>query len=156
MDYDGRAAFERPLEDFSPGQRFIHWPGRTITQAASDAFCYWTYNRQPLHLDEEYAKTTLYGQIMVNGLLILSTAVGMSIAGVTGSIIANLGYDAVVHHAPVFIGDTIYASSTVQDVRSSASNPKRGIVTLETQVANQRDEVVLTFTRRFMAPRKSS
>lgn len=156
MDHDGRAAFERPLEEFSPGQRFTHWPGRTITEAANDAFCYWTYNRQPLHLDAEYAKDSRFGQRLVNGMLILSTAVGMSIAGVSGGIIANLGFDAVVHHAPVFIGDTIYATSTVLHVRSSATNPTRGIVTLETSVANQRSEIVLTFTRRLMAPRKSA
>ena len=138
-----------------PGEVHTHWPGRTITEAANENFCVWTMNHQPLHLDAEYAASSQHGQRLVNGLLVLSIAVGVSIPGLSGATIANLDYQQVVHNGPVFIGDTIYAESTVLDVRQSQSRPDRGIVQVETRVANQRGDSVLTFKRRFMVPKRS-
>ena len=155
MEHSGRAAFERYLDDFEVGDVFRHWPGRTMTEAANSAFCFWTMNQQPLHLDAEYAAGTQHGRLLVNGLLVLSVAVGLSVRGVSGNTIANLGYERVDHHAPVFIGDTIYAETTVTAVRASASRPDRGIVTTETTATNQRGERVLTFSRTFMAPKRN-
>ncbi len=154
MEHDGRAFFERFIEDVEPGDRFVHWPGRTMTEWANDFFSLATMNHQPLHIDKQYSSATQHGQRLVNGLLVLSTAVGMSIPNLSGAVIANLEYERVAHHAPVFIGDTIYAETAVLDVRLSRSKPDRGIVHVETKVANQRKELVLTFARRFMLPRR--
>ena len=156
MEHSGRATFERYLEDLRPGDHFRHWPGRTMTEAANNAFCFWTLNQQPLHLDAESAATTQHGRRLVNGLLVLSVAVGVSIPDLSGATIANLEYEHVRHQAPVFIGDTIYARTEVLDKRLSKSRPDRGIVHVETRVTNQRGEEVLTFTRRFMVPRRPS
>ena len=155
MQLSGRDRFERYLEDFQPGEVHTHWPGRTITEAANENFCVWTMNHQPLHLDAEYAGRSQHGQRVVNGLLVLSTAVGMSIPGLSGATIANLDFEQVLHEGLTFIGDTIYAESTVLDVRQSRSRPDRGIVQVETRVTNQRGERVLTFKRRFMVPKRS-
>jgi acyl dehydratase len=154
MDHDGRAPFERYLEDLAPGDRFVHWPGRTMTEWQNDYFSLSTMNHQPLHIDRNYASATQHKQRLVNGLLVLSTAVGMSIPGLSGAVIANLEYERVTHHAPVFIGDTIYAETAVLDIRPSRSKPDRGIVHVETRVTNQRGELVLVFGRRFMLPRR--
>jgi acyl dehydratase len=156
MEHSGRQAFERYLDGLQIGDRFVHWPGRTITEAANEAFCFWTMNQQPLHLDAEYSRQSQHGQRLVNGLLVMSIAVGVSIPGLSGNTIANLGYDKVVHHAPVFIGDTIYAETEVLDARPSKSRPDRGIVQARTRVWNQRGETVLTFERTFMLPRKAA
>ena len=154
MHYSGRERFERFLDDLREGDVYSHWPGRTITEAANEAFCLLTMNHQPLHLDAEYAKGTQHGKPLVNGLLVLSTAVGMSVPDLSGATIANLDYEVVTHHAPVFIGDTMYAETTVLNVRESASRPDRGIVQVETKVSNQRGEMVLSFRRRFMTPKR--
>ncbi len=150
MEYAYRDVYERYLDDLSPGDRFRHWPGRTITEAANNAFCFWTQNTQPLHIDYEYAAKSHYGQPLVNGLLVLSIAVALSIPNLSGATIANLSYDRVEHLGPVFIGDTIYSETEVLDVRHSRSRPDRGIVTVTTSVTNQRGEKVLTFQRKFM------
>ncbi|MEE9285047.1 MAG: MaoC family dehydratase [Dehalococcoidia bacterium] len=155
MEHAGQETFERYLEDLRPGDRYRHWPGRTMTEAANNAFCFWTMNQQPLHLDAEYAAETQYGRRLINGLLVLSVAVGMSIRGLSGATIANLEYERVVHEAPVFIGDTVYAETTVLEVRESRTRPDRGIVQVETRVTNQSGQRVVTFTRRFMLPRRS-
>ena len=47
----------------------------------------------------------------------------------------------------MYPGDTMACRSTVVAKRESASRPKEGIVTWETEVANQRGEVVLTYSR---------
>ncbi len=152
MQISGRERFERFLEDFQIGEVHTHWPGRTITEAANENFCVWTMNHQPLHLDVEYAGQSQYGQRLVNGMLILSMAVGMSIPGLSGATLANLEFEKVVHEGPTFIGDTVYAESTVLEVRPSRSRPDRGVVQVETRVINQRNERILSFKRRFMVP----
>ncbi len=155
MHYSGRAQFERYFEDVQTGDVITHWPGRTITEHANEEFCLLTMNHQPLHLDAEYAKGTQHGRLLVNGLLVFSTAVGMSVAGLSGATIANLDYEVVTHQHPVFIGDTIYAETTILDKRESRGKPDRGIVHVETRVLNQRGEQVLSFRRHFLLPKRS-
>ncbi|MCL0102179.1 MaoC family dehydratase [Dehalococcoidia bacterium] len=155
MDISGRDRYERFLEDYEVGEVHNHWPGRTITEAANENFCLLTSNSQPLHLDAEYASGTQHGQRLVNGMFVLSTAVGMSITGLSGNTIAQLDFEQVLHERPTYIGDSIYAESKVLEVRRSRSRPDRGMVQVETIVTNQRGERVLTFKRRFMVPGRS-
>ena len=144
------------LEDVHVGDRFRHWPGRTISQAAADQFCYWTSNPQPLHLDAEYAAASQHGRVLVNGILVFAIAVGLSVPNLSGNTIANLGFERVDHHGPTFVGDTIYADTEILEVRASASRPDRGIVKVRTEARNQRGETVLSYLRTFMLPRRAA
>jgi acyl dehydratase len=146
--------FGRYYEEFTIGEVYRHWPGRTITEMDDTLFCMLTMNHNPLHIDAHYAERTQHRQRLVVGLLIFSTAVGMSVGDVSGKCIANLEYEQIRHEAPVFHGDTIYAETTVLDKRESESKPDRGIVRVETRVRNQRGETVLTFRRRVLVPKK--
>ena len=152
--YEGRERFGRYLEEFQVGDVYRHWPGKTITESDSNLFSLLTMNPNPLHVDAEYMRTHQHGRILVPGPLVLSLAVGLSVSDTSGKAIANLEYDQVRHHAPVFIDDTVYVESEVLEVRESASRPDRGTVLIETRVHNQRQEKVLSFRRRFLAPRK--
>jgi len=135
-------------EEFEVGQVIEHHKGRTITETDNVLFCSLTMNDQPLHLDEEWAKTTPFGQRVVNGLLTLALSVGMSVGDLTGgTLVANLGYYDVEHTKPVFHGDTIRVKSEVVDKRPT-SKPERGLVELRHVVTNQRGEEVLTYRRR--------
>ncbi len=141
-------------EEFDVGQTFEHEPGRTITESDNVMFCAMTMNNQPLHLDEEYARETLFGERVVNGLLTFSLAVGLSVPDLTeGTIIANLGYDDVRHPKPVFHGDTIRVTSEVLSKRLT-SKPGRGIVEIETMVTNQDGALVCEFKRTAMVETK--
>lgn len=136
------------FEEFEVGDVIHHDKGRTITEADNVLFCALTMNDQPLHLDEEYAKTTQFGQRVVNGLLTLSLSVGMSVGDLTaGTLVANLGYYDVEHTKPVFHGDTIRVRTEVVDKRPT-SKPDRGLVELRHVVTNQRGDEVLTYKRR--------
>jgi len=88
-------------------------------------------NSQPLHLNADFASRTQFGQRIVNGLLTMALAVGLTVSELTeGTVVANLGYDRVSHPNPVFHGDTLYVESEVLDKRESRSNPDRGVVRL--------------------------
>lgn len=148
------ANFGRYYEEFRIGQVFRHWPGRTISEADDTWFSLLTMNQNPLHIDAHYASQTQHGQRLVVGTLVFSIVVGQSVADISGRAIANLEYEEIKHVAPVFHGDTIYAESTVLDLRESRSKPDRGIVTVETRGFNQRGETVLTLRRRVLIPKE--
>jgi acyl dehydratase len=145
-------AFGRYFEEFTVGEHFRHWPGRTISEADDTWFSLLTMNQNPLHIDAHYAAQTQHGQRLVVGTLVFSIAVGMSVADISGRAIANLEYQQVKHVAPVFHGDTIYAESKILDKTPSRSRADRGVVSVETRAFNQRDETVLTFQRRVLIP----
>jgi len=54
-----------------------------------------------MHFNEAYAAETEFGERLVNGLVVISTAVGMSVVDVSVNATANLGYDNIRHHSPV-------------------------------------------------------
>ena len=147
--------FGRVFEEFEPGDIYVHWPGKTITESDNNLFCLLTMNHHPVHLDDEYAKKAHHGQVLVVGTLVFSLVVGMTVRDVSGKAIANLAYHEVKHESPVFVGDTIYAETTVLAVRPSKSKPDRGIVRVETKGYNQNRELVLTFQRSVLIPKRS-
>ncbi len=135
-------------EDLDVGARFKHAVGRTVTEMDNVLFCALTMNTQPLHLNEDYASQTQFGQRLVNGIFTMGLVVGLSVADVTeGTIVANLGYDKVLHPRPVFHGDTSYAETEVLEKRESRSNPDRGIVRLKQTGRNQNGVVVVELER---------
>ena len=127
------------FEDFHEGQTFEHALSRTVTEMDNVLFSTLTLNPQPLHLDEEFAKTTEFGQRIVNSLFTLGLMIGMSVGDTTlGTTIANLGMNKVEFPKPVFHGDTIRARSIVRSLRASRSRPEAGVVEFEHQAFNQR------------------
>jgi len=119
-------------EELEVGQTIRHAQGRTITEMDNILFCALTMNTQPLHLNEDFASHTQFGQRIVNGMFTMGLVVGITVAELTeGTIVANLGYDHVVHPNPLFHGDTIYVETEVLEKRDSASRPDRGIVRLK-------------------------
>jgi acyl dehydratase len=151
-----RGPYFRHLEDFAVGQRIEHWPGKTVTESDNNLFSLLTMNHHPVHLDAHYAASKTHGQILVVGTYVLSVVVGMTVAEVSGAAIANLEYEKVTHNGPVFVGDTLYATTEVLDVRRSRSKPDRGVIYVETVATNQRGEKVLTFRRRVLIPARDA
>ncbi len=143
--------FGRYLEDFTVGDIYRHWPGKTITEADDHLFCMITMNHHPLHTNEWFAEhETVHGKNVVVGNLVYSLVLGMSVPDVSGAAIANLEVESLTHKLPTFHGDTIYAETKVLDVVASSSKPDRGIVTVETKGLNQRGEEVCFFRRKVM------
>jgi len=143
------------FDDLTPGDTFLHAPHRTVTETDNLLLTALTHNPQPLHLDAEYAAASEFGQIVVNGLFTFALMVGLSVADTTlGTLVANLGYDAVKMPKPVFIGDTLRAETIVAETRPSASRPTAGIVVFDHIMRNQRGEIVCTCKRTALIHRK--
>nr|WP_315383075.1 MaoC family dehydratase [uncultured Sphingomonas sp.] len=133
----------RFYDEWQLGDRIEHALRRTVTETDNLLFTALTHNTQPLHLDAEAARASEFGQILVNGTYTFSLMIGVTVAETTaGSLVANLGYDKLVMPKPVFLGDTLRASSEVVELRPSKSRPGQGIVTWRHQMHNQRDELV--------------
>ena len=120
------------FEEIEVGDRIQHSQGRTITEMDNTLFCALTMNDQPLHLNADYAARSQFGRRIVNGILTLGLVVGLTVTDLTdGTIVANLGYEKIVHPNPVFHGDTIYVETEVLAKRPSQSKPDQGIVRLK-------------------------
>ena len=151
---ESKDSFGGWFEEFSPGQIFKHWPGKTITEMDNHLFSLLTMNDNPLHTDENYMSDHQHGRTLVNGLLIMSLVVGMSVRQTSGKAIANLLYESVTHDGPTFHGDTIYAESEVIEVTPSRSRDDRGMIYIESRGINQKGDKVLTLRRKFLVKRK--
>jgi itaconyl-CoA hydratase len=136
------------FEEFEVGTRYLHRPGRTITEGDNSLFTTLTMNTQALHLDAAWAATQPFGQRLVNSMYTLSSMVGASVSQLTqGTLVANLGFSEVAFPAPVFIGDTLYFETIIDDKRLSTSREGQGIVTMTHRALNQ-DEVLVATTGR--------
>ncbi len=97
-----------------------------------------TGDTNPVHLDEEYARTTRFGRRVAHGMLtagFISTVLGTKLPG-PGTI--YLG-QTLRFLAPVYPGDTITAT-----VRIERYDEARGHMTLSTVCANGAGEPVMT------------
>lgn len=130
------------LEDLEAGMRFVS-AGRTITEADVVAFAGLSGDFNVIHTDAEFAKSSIYGQRVVYGLLGLSVASGLldRLGVFSGSAIAMLGITDWRFTAPVFIGDTIHLELTILSVRPSRSKSDRGVVERQFEMINQHGEV---------------
>ena len=143
------------LEDYSVGDIFRHWPGKTITDSENQLFCLLTMAVSPLHNDAHFAATeSTFGRPVVVGTYVYSLLLGMSVPDISGRAIANLGASDLRHVAPVFCGDTIYGVSEVLAARPSDSRPDAGVLTVRTDGFNQEERQVCTFTRAVLLPRR--
>lgn len=147
--------YGRVYEDFEAGDVYRHWPGRSITQADDLQFSLLTLNQHPLHIDSHYAAGTQFGRNVVNGTLVFSVGVGLTVNDVSGAAIANLEYERIEHLQPTFHGDTLYARTEVLAKRESKGKNDRGIVHVETTISNQHGEDVLRFRRKLLVPKRA-
>ena len=110
---------------------------RTITAAEVEAYALLTGDTNPLHLDEEYAGTTRFGQRIAHGMLtagLISTVIGTKLPG-PGAIYLGQTLRLL---KPAHLGDTITATATV-----ISYDEAKGRMTLETACRNQHGEDVL-------------
>jgi acyl dehydratase len=99
-----------------------------------------TGNWLELHANAEFAKSTKYGQRLVQGSLIFS--IGNALIPFDPEVIeAFYGVEALRFLRPSFIGDTIHSTVEIKALREHGA--KHGVATLDLQVHNQRGETVM-------------
>ena len=143
------------FDDYELGERFRHWPGKTITESEDHLFCLLTMAASPIHVDRVYGTKTAFGKNVVVGTYVYSLLLGMSVPDISGRAVANLGTQDLRHLAPVFHGDTLYGETEVVGLRRSTSRPGEGILTVRTEGFNQDRRLVCSFTRAVLLPMRS-
>jgi len=135
------------FEEFTPGRTFVHHWGRTLTAADnvifSTALCFWS----PMYLNAQYARAHDHRDAVVNPMLVLCIAVGLSVEDLSEAGGPFLGIEACRFHTPVYPGNTVRAVSTVIAARESETRPDEGIVTWSTEVFNQDEVLVASYER---------
>ena len=119
---------------------------RTVTEADVQMFAVLSGDNNPLHLDEEYAATTQFGERIAHGMfsaLLLTAAVATKLPG-PGTIYRG---QEMKFQRPVKIGDTITA-----DLELSEKLKRGNLIKIECVMKNQRGEIVFTGTSTAIAP----
>ncbi len=131
------------LEDFEINSTH-RTRGRTIGEGDVSLFAGLVGDHNPLHVDDEFCKATVFGGRIAHGPLVLSTAIGLmsQLNWIDGTAMGLLGV-SWDFHGPVKLGDTISARVTPLEARPS-KKPDRGVLKLGFEVVNQRGEVVET------------
>ncbi len=118
--------------------------GRTITEADHGIFMMLSGDWEPIHCDEEYAKTTPLGRRIVHGTFGITLAMGGLQAGLLKSsdpLIAALGIKEWNYRAPLFVGDTVHLEIEIVSKRVT-SKGNRYIVERLMRLINQHGIVV--------------
>ncbi len=128
-------------------------PGITVTDWHVMNFAAVSMDYFELHTNEEYARETEFGRRVAHGLLGLAIADGLKHrSSFQVQAIASLNW-SWNFRGPIHVGDTIRARLRVTEMRPSKSKLDRGIVTVEYEVLNQRDEVVQNGQNKVMVKR---
>lgn len=131
-----------PFSEFHVGLEFTT-PERRVTADDIRAFAALSDDHNPLHEDPEFARSTRFGTVIAHGALTFAILTGLwDRAGfLSGTVEAFAAVDELRFLRPVRAGDRLRAR-----VRVTATEPRLrgGLVTLESELKNDRDEVVLT------------
>jgi 3-hydroxybutyryl-CoA dehydratase len=95
-------------------------------------------DHNPIHLDEEFAKTTRFGKRIAHGMLgasFISAVLGYKLSEQKVVYLSQ----TLKFIAPVFIGDTVTAKAVVKEIRED-----KPIITIETTCENQNGELLIT------------
>jgi len=143
------------LDDLSVGQRFTS-QALTVGEADIKAFAA-QFDPQPFHLDDEAAKSTLFGGLAASGWHTAAMTVRMLVesgAPLAGGIIGGGG--EIAWPKPTRPGDVLHVESEVVEILPSKSKPDRGMALLRSETINQNGDTVQVTTMKLVVPRRPS
>lgn len=115
--------------------------GRTVTQADIVNFAGVSGDYNPIHMDHEFSKKTVFRQPIAHGLLVLSIASGLGLMYPPMRTLALICIKEWRFVEPVYINDTIRMKAKILD-KEDRSRGKRGIITWQRTIVNQQDKPV--------------
>jgi acyl dehydratase len=134
------APARRTFDEIEIGEEYES-PARTITESDIVFFAGVSGDFNVVHTDAELMKTSIFGERIAHGLLILSIQSGLLSRATRPFATIGLSTLKWKFKGPVKIGDTIRVRTKVTAKRES-EHGEGGIVTVERSVVNQRNEVV--------------
>lgn len=115
--------------------------GRTVTQTDIANFAGISGDFNPIHMDHEFAKTTIFGRPVAHGLLVLSIGSGLGLNAPPMRTIAFLNLKEWHFKEPVFFGDTVRLKTKVL-AKTERARGRFGVVTWQRHIINQDDKIV--------------
>ena len=115
--------------------------GRTITQTDVVNFAGISGDFNPIHIDHEFAKTTIFRQPIAHGLLVWSIASGLGVSAPPMRTLAFMSVAEWHFREPVFFGDTVRTVAKVI-AKEERSRGRRGVLTWARQILNQKNKIV--------------
>lgn len=143
---------QRWFDDFAVGERFV-LPSRTMTEALFAAFQLASGDNHPVHYDAEYCRAHGMPGMLAHGYqVVIQTAAGAGLFPhiVEESLKGFLEQSSRFLH-PVFVGDTLYAALTVDEVTPQRTT---GVLGLATTVHNQHGVLVMEGRQRYLLRRR--
>ncbi len=143
------------FDEYKVGDEFTT-PSRTVTETHIVEFANLSGDFNPLHVDEEFAKKTMFGGRIAHGILGLALFTGLmhETGLITGTVMAFMGL-TWRFTAAVKIGDTITGKIKVKEKREHKKED-RGIIIFEGWIVNQRGERVEEGELTLMMARKKA
>ena len=129
----------RYLDDFEPGEVIDSAEEYEMTPERISAFAT-EFDPQPIHLDPEMARESLFGGIIASGWHSLSVTMRLMVRSniFEGAPVVGVGIQNLRYLKPVRAGDRLRARAEVLETRPSSSQPDRGYLVL--RVVTLRDE----------------
>lgn len=115
--------------------------GRTVTESDIANFAGMSGDFNPIHMDHEFAKTTMFRRPIAHGLLILSLGSGLGLHAPPMRTIAFLAMKDWNFKEPVYIGDTIRLRTKVMG-KAERARGRFGVVSWLRQIINQDGKIV--------------
>ena len=141
------------LEDLEVGRRFTH--GSHAMDAEQIKAFARAFDPQPFHLDDEAAKSTVFGGLAASGWHTMAVTMRLIVgdgAPFAGGII-GLGAE-LSWPRPTRADDILSVESEVIEITPSRSKPDRGMVLLRSQTRNQRGDILQILTAKLVVPRR--
>ncbi len=144
--------YGKSFDEFNVGEKMT-FPPITVTEAHIVTFAGLSGDYNPLHMNEEFAKKSIFKTRVAHGMLTLSLMSGPLGMLVAGTAMAFLGMTAKLT-APVRIGDTIRVEAEVVEKKPSTKY-EGGTIRMKVLVKNQKDEVVAECETALLVAKKS-
>jgi 2-methylfumaryl-CoA hydratase len=141
--------YGRYLEEYVPGQIFVHPRGFTFSRSQMEGFARQFMQMNPLYLNVNFARANGFKDILASPQMVFNVVLSLGVQNDSEKVIANLGYYNAQFLRPVYPGDTIEALTMVID-RKERGADKPGITTIRTLGVNQHGQVVLQYERKLM------
>ncbi len=149
LEWVRRPQYGRYLDEFVPGQVFVHPRGYTFERGPMLDFARVFMQCNPLYLNLEYARAHGFQDLPASPQMVFNVVLSLGVHNDSEKAIANLGYYNVQFLRPVYPGDTLRGYTKVID-RKARGEDKPGIVLIRTLGVNQHNQVVLQYERKIM------
>jgi len=149
LEWARRPQYGRYLDEFVPGQVFVHPRGYTFDRGPMLDFARVFMQCNPLYLNLEYAKAHGFPDLPASPQMVFNVVLSLGVHNDSEKAIANLGYYNVQFLRPVYPGDTLRGYTKVID-RKARGEDKPGIVLIRTLGLNQHHQLVLQYERKIM------